>query len=1802
MSRDIEERVVAMKLQNSQFESNAKQTLGTLGKLAESLKFNGAAKGLQGISAAAKNTNLGPLSSAVGNVSRGFSAMSVIGVTALATIANKAVNVGLNLVKSLTLAPLKSGFDEYELKMGSIQTILANTARYGTKLPEVTKNLEELNEYADKTIYNFGDMTKNIGLFTNAGIKVGDATKMIKGFSNAAAASGTSAQGAASAAYQLSQALSAGKITLMDWRSLQNVGMGNKNMQKSIIDIALAMGTLKKGTKTYTKVQTDFNGSLKDGWLEAEVMSKYLQIMAEDNVKLNKAQLKGIGITGKRADAFIKEQKMAQEAATKVRTFSQLLGTVRESIGSGWSTTFEIVIGNFTTATSLWTSINDSLGKTLGQMSDARNLMLIDWAKFGGRTALIDGLRNAWQAVAIILKSVKDAWRSVFPATTGKQLAEMTKTFRAFTAGLKMGGENADRLKRTFAGLFSILKVGYTIVKFVATTLLDLFGIAQGGSGGILALTAAAGDFLVSIEKWLTTNGKIKQFFSTIDTARVAIIVPLVAIFGDLAEAIGSLLSGDLDGFKTKMQEAFTGIGPLLDGIWKSLTSQVRSTLANLRDMTGIAGEFLKSLGISALEPIQKMLAKLSDNFSKLRDLIQNFGFDAFRVGTESASSGMSKMNDLGEKIRAVWAGIKEALMAVKTFLGPVADSIGGLFTAISDKLTEFITNLNLNDVAALVNTGMFIMLYKSIRDFTKNLDGMVNTFSGIGGDIKDVLSTIKTSVTDTLKTMQQDVKSNIILKIAIAIGILALSLKLLSTIEPAKLATAVTAVGVMLFALTKTLGSMLDMMKVVEGQAPTSAVKMLAAGGAIMLLAGAVLILSFAVKNLSGLSWQEMAKGLIATGALLAGLALFTKFAEMDKGSLKAGANLVLLAGAIYLLSFSVSKLGEMDQNALIQGAVAVQSILATLAMVSQVMGDTKSMKGAASIIIMAGALAILTPVIIALGFVPFENLARGLGTLAIALVGMAAVARLMGDQKSIKGAAGIALMAAALAVLTPALIALGMIPVDTLIQGLAGVAVALVLFAGASRAMGDPKSLLGAASILAMAFALQALAPVILLLGQADLTTLALGLGAIAVGFGILIAAGALAGMVAPGLAALSLTLLAIGAAMVLAGVGMAAFAAGFATLVAIGTAGFAVLTIGFTGLINLIPLMAQQVGLGLIAIAVVISQAGPRIVDAIATVLISFLKAIERAAPQFFSTMATLIMGLVRTIERLVPQIAAAGARMLIRLLNVIGTYVGPMADAATRLMINFINAIARNVPKLVDAGMKAIIKFINGLTTAIDNNSEEMGRAGGRLAAAIVRGMVNGIGAGIDQITSAARNLASSALNAAKNFLGIRSPSREFAKLGAFSAKGFVVGLDGGKAEITKSVSDLQTMIKAAQKNATEDVKTLQKKLNHLKRYHRRDKAEIAATTRALAAARSELSKANKAWAVSRSHGDELRTLQKLADKQALNNKRIVEGTKALEDAKKARDDYAKSTADQYDNLTSVSAETKLTDYVKDMQKQIVDTQLFTAQLAQLRKMGLNEAMYRELLGKGAEAMPFAQQILEGGQTSVDELNVLGSSLSKAAIGIGNQASKDLYQAGVDVAAGLIKGIQSQNAAIEKQMDAIAKGMVSSIKKALGIRSPSRAFMEVGDWSAKGLAAGFKNASDLPNKAAAEIGHGTIEALRKSLTGLEKVVASEIEIDPTIRPVLDLSAIKRDSVKMGAMLDGGTVSVASVLARARATAAERSANRDSRDELAMAGSGDTYILNQTNNSPKALSDATIYRNTKNLISTAKGAGTR
>ena len=441
MSKTIDERVVSMQFDNKQFESNVKTSLGTIDKLKQSLKFDGAAKGFENISTASNKVNMNPLSNAVESVKVKFSALEVMAVTALANITNSAVNAGKRIVSALTIEPVKMGFQEYETQINAVQTILANTQSKGTTLDQVNAALDELNHYADKTIYNFTEMTRNIGTFTAAGVDLDTSVQAIKGIANLAAVSGSNAQQASTAMYQLSQALAAGTVKLMDWNSVVNAGMGGQVFQDALKETARVHGI---AIDSMIKKEGSFRETLSSGWLSSEILTETLSKFTGD---LTDAQLKSMGYTEDQIVEIQKLGKTANDAATKVKTFTQLVDTLKEAAQSGWTQTWEILIGDFEEAKELWTNVSDVFSEMINNSAEARNTVLEE-----AMTSNWDKLVKKVNAAGIETSTFEEKLRSTLK-DGGKDVDELIKKYGSLEKAFQSGGISSKYLQKTIDGL-----------------------------------------------------------------------------------------------------------------------------------------------------------------------------------------------------------------------------------------------------------------------------------------------------------------------------------------------------------------------------------------------------------------------------------------------------------------------------------------------------------------------------------------------------------------------------------------------------------------------------------------------------------------------------------------------------------------------------------------------------------------------------------------------------------------------------------------------------------------------------------------------------------------------------------------------------------------------------------------------------------------------------------------------------------------------------------------------------------------------------------------------------------------------------------------------------------------------------------------------------------------------------------------------------------------------------------------------------------------------------------------------------
>lgn len=1301
----VEERVVGMRFDSSKFNAGIKPALDGLDKLKESLNIKGATKALDDLDAAGKKFTLANISTQIEGVSTRFLTLATVGITALSNIANKAINAGETIIKSLTIDPVKAGLDEYELKMGSIQTILANTARYNTKLPEVVAALDELNTYADKTIYNFGAMTKNIGLFTNAGIGIQDATSMIKGFSNEAAASGTTSEGAAGAAYQLSQALSAGTIRLMDWRSLTNVGMGNKNMQNGIIEIAEAMGTFSNGTATAKSASKDFNHSLEENWLTADVMSTYLKIMAGD---MDDATQASLGLSDAQIEAFKKQQKTAEEAATKVRTYTQLIGTMREAVGSGWAQSFDIIIGDFDEATELFTAANNTFSTIIGDISDARNKLLQDWSDNGGRAAAIDAIASAFHSVMAIIGKVQQAFVEVFPPITGKRLAELTKNFLAFVQGLRPSPKLLEDIKSTFKGFFAILSIGGQIIGGFVKMIWGLLGVLAPAGGSILGFTGNIGEFLVKVDEAIKKGGGLKKFFENLGAA-LAVPVQIVVKLASL-------------------------LGQFFENLWKS-----------------------------------------------------EDGIEEYSKNMENRFQPLVK---LGEFLSNLWTGLGAIFQKVAEFFGPLARQIADLVGSIGSQIGDAMKEMKFNTILDLINTGLLGGIVILFKKFTGSFGKMADSGLNLNffGGLKEALG----GLTGYLKALQDNVRADTIMKIAIAVALLAAAAIGLSLVDSVKLAAALGAITVMFGQLIGGL-ALLEKVMGLKGF-----FKMPFLTASLVLLAGAMLLLSVALVILSSMSWDEVARGLTALAGSMAIMAAASKF--LSPTLILTGPGLAAAAVGIMLLAVALKVLSTLSWDDIGRSMAVLGSSLAILAVGLTLMAGT--LIGSAALVIASVGLIALAVALKILSTLSWDDIGRSMvllgGALAILAVGLTLMVA------SLPGAAALVVASVALIVLATAFKILATLSWEEIWKSLVLLGGALGILAVGLTLM--IAALPGAAALVVAAAGLAVLAVVLKAMGSMPWDQIGTGLITMALALGIVIAAGYLLTPVVPTLFAFGGALLLIGLAALAAGLGIMALSIGLTGLGVAGAAGTAGLVALVSGLLGLIPMAAEQLGLGIVALAVTIGEAAPQLVVAIVALLTALIDAIIQLTPKLIELLGKLVEILVVVLVDSIPKLVEAGILMLLGILKGIADHIGEITEVGFDIVIAFIDAIAKKLPKIIDSAAKLVISFIDGIGEAVKKNSDKFVKAGSKLFRAIVDGVAKAIEQGGSDLRYAGEKIGNALLQGAKNALGIASPSKEFYKVGWQTITGVINAMTKGNKLVGKSGEDMgNSAVKGLQKS-------------------------------------------------------------------------------------------------------------------------------------------------------------------------------------------------------------------------------------------------------------------------------------------------------------------------------------------------------------------------------------------------------------
>lgn len=1770
MSTEIDEKVVQMRFDNKNFESNVQTSLSTLGKLKQSLNFSGSSKSLENVSNAAKNVNMSPLSNAVETVQAKFSALQVIGMTALANITNSAINTGKRMLSALTIDPIKTGFQEYETQMNSVQTILANTQSKGSTLQDVNNALSELNTYADKTIYNFTEMTRNIGTFTAAGVDLKTSVSSIKGIANLAAVSGSTSQQASTAMYQLSQALAAGKVSLMDWNSVVNAGMGGEVFQNALKRTATHMG---KDVDGLIKKFGSFRESLTEGeWLTTEVLTETLTQLSG---AYTEADLIAKGYTQEQAKQITDLANTAVSAATEVKTFTQLWDTLKESAQSGWTKTWEILVGDFEEAKTMLTGVSNTIGGFIEGMSEARNNLLegafsTGWkqlmsegitdaeyfqdimttvakehgvnlsemengqktfqqslkdgwltvdilsesmGKYGeklksmseeelkaagytlddakafqeleekisngtlsmeqfvtainrasGRELAIQGITNVFKGLGEIIKPVKEAFREIIPSVTSEQLYNFITRFTQLTEKFKISESVSERLKRTFKGVFSVIKIGIDLFGTLCKVIAPVAKIALTVADALLSITAVIGDYLTAAGEAITKTN----------------------FFGQAFEALGSIV-GPVINFLKKgfnvIRDVFNSFGTFELGDVGGISGAVEKIFAPFDAI----GNFIKTV-----------LDKLSNVLSEGAKMIVG-GFTIVKTALTEGMSGSAfgKIADIAKK---AFGGLSKVLISVGEYVGKA-------FDILKDVFTSGLQSPVFGNLLSLINGGLLTSImfgFKGLVDFIKEtfesgggiLDGISDTFEGI----TDALDGVR----GCLESYQQNLKADMLIKISIAIGILAASLIAIASIDPGRLDSSLTAIAVMMGEL---MGSLFIFEKVAGskkfgnlGKVTTNMIKMAIA---IKILAGAMV-------KLSDLEWEQIGKGLTAVAglcAILVGAA--AGLGKVGGKMTKTSIGLIIFSAAIALLGNSLETLGKLPLEQIGKGLLALGGMLAIVAGALHLMPKNITGK-AVGLTILSAAMIIMAQALKSFGNIPLENIGLGLLGMAGSLAIIAGALHLI-PKNTLTKSISLTVLAAALLIIAEALKSFSGIPLDKMGNGLIGMAGAMTIITGALNLM--PKNIFTTAvSLTVLAAALLIIAESLKSFSSIPLETMTNGLMGMAGAMTIIV--GALH-LMPKNIFTTAVSLTVLGAALII----MAEALKGFSSIplaeTGIGLLGMAGALAVIVGALHLMPknILVSAVGLTVVAAALIIladalkTMGGMSMNEmgiSLSTLIIS-LGALAAAVNLMNGALmgAAAILVVSAALAVLAPVLVQLGSlsweEVAISLVTLAGAFA--IIGVAGLVLAPLVPVIALlgGAIALLGIGCAAVGGGVLALSAGLAALAVS-GAAGGQVLIQLFVELINLLPLLIQKLGEAVVLMAQAIIEGAPVLLE------------AFTV--LVVGLvDALVACIPKVVEGIGILL----------VEILATIVKYLPNIVQAGFDIIMALLEGIANNIGKIVGAAIDIVVNFING----IAEKLPDIINAAFNLVVTFITGLADAVEQN---APIIVDAIDRLMNAIVDAALlflensVDLFKKVGSKIMNSGFvqgikdkISAGISAVKEFVTNlvntiKSFISKFLSAGKELLT---NLINGVKSKVSSaVEAVKSVPSKCISALKGFVSK-FVSAGKDLISGLVSGITSKVSSAIKSVKNMASKLISAAKGVFGINSPSKVFAEMGRYLDEGLVVGITKYAKLATNAAKDVGTDMIDVMNKSISAL---ATENMNTQPTIRPVIDLTDVE------------------------------------------------------------------------------------
>lgn len=1675
--------------------NGVQDSLNGVKKLEEGLAFRGGVEGINQVSAAAKNLNFSEAQAGIAETTSKFSALQSIAFGALASIGGKIAEIGSSMLSSFTVQPLIDGMKEYELQLNSVQTILANTAQKGETIQTVNAALDQLNTYADQTIYNFGEMTSNIGKFTAAGIGLDDSVASIKGLANWAAVAGANSEATSRAMYQLSQAMAAGTVKLQDWMSLENAGIATKQFQDQLIQTAKVHG---KSVDEMIAKNGSFRLSLQEGWLTQEIMMETLKQMAGEYTD---EQLLSMGYTEEQVAQIQELAKTGMSAAQDIKTFSQLMGVIGEELGSSWAQSFRIIFGDFEQAKELWTKVGAFLTGPSGvitQMGNARNALLQGWADLGGREKVLEGLASLFHAMWDPLQRIGQAFSQVFSGPSAEGLYAMSEAFANFMAKLVPSEATVESIGNYFEAFFRIVKIGVLVLTDFAKVIGWIAGGALKGLGAIISnLRGHTAGWSWSL---LESVEAVQSWYESLNVAEN--VIKALIWTGHGLKRIWNNFS---EGFHDEITPSLRRLKEAWDGLWEALktagSSIKESIVAPFRELKESAQEVGEALGITSdsTEEAGDTAEANESKFTKLKNKIVELFESAYKKsyfwGQHLADHLIPAIDKLTSFINWLTECINKQAIVVSDWLTPKMERLAALYDEVSTKFSEWAEAMqNGPDIAWLSSLGGILSSFGAgvwgvLKNLaTLNFDFDTQPFKKAFSDLKTLMGEYAESVKYGWNTTKEFI-ANLELK-------------------------------------DKATSGWHNFVKLIQGIG-----KVLSTVGHYAVIAAKALIEPFKgafaeLKNMADNGdYGGIFDAILKTGALVTFLAIARNVINTFKEWGKAGSNFAGILGSV---------------KDVIDGFK--ESMEATTAKVK-----------ATTILILAGAVLVLAAALWVVAQIPAGKIVAA----GAALYFMFNMLKKAEDELSSAGEGK-----------------------DT--KGLAKRMLALVVLAGVALLLGKALNNIGTMDwddILKGTLGLFAVIKMLLMM--ADTTTkknkdiLAFAATAIPLGIGVMLLAYAVKPLGEMSASDLAQGVLALGLIMK-----MMTMMSEMGTVKVKKASAFAFLALAFT--MRQIAKVLTEIGelswgdtiKGILAMDICLASlaftvqrldkfgGGKSLVGALSLLILSATLKLIASDIESFASMpwGDYLKGLV---------MMAAALAVLVGISSIGGGSLGGAAGLfVTVAALALLAPVMRMLGEMdwATAG-KGIAIMALGLAALVAVGYVAEFAAVGLLAlggAILMIGMGVGLATdGIAKLVDAIANLSTSGADGVQTFLAaVDGFIERMPAMGTALGEGFINFMQVLIDNSGTIVEYLKLILTSGAQAMIESIPTFVQLMTTILLaiiqviYDNAQALIDCAIFLILTLSQALID--NMPQLVQRGSDVLISFLDGLSQK-------IPEIGQKATDCIVA---FITSLGDEMPRITDAAAKTVI---------KFIN--------------GLADAIENNSEAMAQAGVRLISAITRGIGTGIKTLVSTGVAQMK--------------NAGIQLVNGLKNAITSKLSSIASAVTSMGSTVVSKVKAAFGIHSPSRVMYEIGDFLMQGLANGITDNTEQGIAAATTMATDTVDALSKGFGNTKDIWNNAFgeNADPTIKPVLDLSQVEEQAGRLdeilpkeeitGTLAATATAQLAGRVARSTPTQTDGNAISETYNQ------GTSLVFNQYNNSPKALSEAEIYRQTRNQIEQVKGA---